>query len=64
MSKGSIGKKKKSDTWKRHKENEKEEEEEEEDIEHFIVYKMCGVEWWPSNTKADCHNIEYHCKQK
>jgi hypothetical protein len=33
MSKGSIGKKEKSDALKRHKENEKEEEEEEEEEE-------------------------------
>jgi hypothetical protein len=33
MSKGSISKKKKSDAWKRHKENEKEKEEESYDDE-------------------------------
>jgi hypothetical protein len=52
MSKGSISKKKKSDAWKRHKENEKEEEEEEQDFganeNKFSCRTKMSVSYWPS----------------
>jgi hypothetical protein len=66
MSNGSISKKKKSDVWKRHKENEKEEEEDQQLVDRVygssVVWKATGLHTCHCSLSSPLQNLTSHKK--